>query len=665
MFEHTSRVVPILVGLGLVSGCGGSAKGARGAPDAPTSALAVGEVVGSCGRVDPGVGAARYGAPAGGSSVALALGPGSGPGRDRALAYVADADDRAVYTVSLASGETVARTALRGRPEQLLVLADGRVAATLRDRNAVEVLEPGAAASEPLRHRCLAAVPSDPVGLSSTPDGRTLLVTSGWGRALSVLDGQTLARRRSVDLPREPRGVVASDDGRTAYVAHLVGARLSVVDLDERSEPRQIGLGAGVRSTHDRSDRSGCQGFALAKAEGGRLLAPMTQVDPGDEQSGEGYGSPDSELPSELGAVAVVDAGAERLLSATGFEPPARRAAGGDGGDDDGDGDDAFAVAKVRAAGCVLPRAAAYHGGSLFVACQGPDALIEYNGRAVTPANFERRRWSVGRGPSGVAIDGEGGRAVVWSQFSHELAVVPLRGGAPKLLAVAPRAPRPGVDDEFARGRELFHLSGDLRVSADWRACASCHPEGREDALTWSSPDGPRQTPMLAGRLEGTAPFGWSGQHGSLEEHVVTTFQRLDGKGLDRAALGALLTYVRRMPAPVPTEPAPERRALVARGRSIFESSEAGCLGCHGGAGGETTDRATHALTGALTPPRETREPFDTPSLRFVGGTAPYFHDGRYETLEHLLAASDSSMGHTLHLGRGDRRALAAYLETL
>jgi hypothetical protein len=58
-------------------------------------------------------------------------------------------------------------------------------------------------------------------------------------------------------------------------------------------------------------------------------------------------------------------------------------------------------------------------------------------------------------------------------------------------------------------------------------------------------------------------------------------------------------------------------------------------------------------------------EKIDTPSLRFMGGTAPYFHDGRYRTLEELLADRESVMGHSASLPVGDRAALAAYLRSL
>ncbi|WP_146651756.1 hypothetical protein [Labilithrix luteola] len=68
------------------------------------------------------------------------------------------------------------------------------------------------------------------------------------------------------------------------------------------------------------------------------------------------------------------------------------------------------------------------------------------------------------------------------------------------------------------------------------------------------------------------------------------------------------------------------------------------------------TDGESHALNGPA---------FDTPSLAFVGQTAPYFHDGRFATLEELIDHCDPIMGKTRQLSEADRRALAAYLRTL
>jgi mono/diheme cytochrome c family protein len=659
MMASPRTLLPLLLGLGFLASCGSAPKGAPTSPPVATTPAPPPGVVGQCGRANPGVGAAHYGRSREGATLALALAPGAGPEAERVLGYVADADDRALYTVDVSSGRVLARTALRGRPEQVLVLADGRVAATLRDQNAVEVLEPAAGPEKALGHRCLAAVPSEPVALSATPDGHTLLVTSGWGRALTALDTTTMATGRSVELPREPRSVVVSDDGKLAYVAHVVGAQMSVVDLDDRSsDARPIDLRASERPAPpsfskrgEKATREGCQGFALAKSEGGRIYAPMALVDPGEpSRATGGYGNPNAVLPPEVGAVAVVDGQAERSLTKALFAPPLTG----------GRSRPARGPAKPD---CILPRSAAYAGGSLYVTCFGIDALVEYDGRGLDPARFERRRWPVGGGPTGVALDEAAGRAVVWSQFDHVVTIVPLRGGETQTAFVGDPSGRPGLDYEFALGREIFHRSGDGRISRDGRACASCHPDGREDALTWATPDGPRQTPMLAGRLEVSAPYSWSGQHASLSDHVHVTFQRLGGTGLDENSLGALLTYINRMPSPTRAPAPPARLALVERGREVFASSEAACIGCHSDPGRALADGQAHDVGTFVQ--GDTTHSFDTPSLRFLSGTAPYFHDGRYATLEALLDATDSTMGHTSHLSKRDRRALGAYLETL
>jgi len=55
----------------------------------------------------------------------------------------------------------------------------------------------------------------------------------------------------------------------------------------------------------------------------------------------------------------------------------------------------------------------------------------------------------------------------------------------------------------------------------------------------------------------------------------------------------------------------------------------------------------------------------DTPSLRFVGLTAPYFHDGRYPTLDAVLSDPSSAMAPKLSLSARQRASLVRYLETL
>jgi len=168
--------------------------------------------------------------------------------------------------------------------------------------------------------------------------------------------------------------------------------------------------------------------------------------------------------------------------------------------------------------------------------------------------------------------------------------------------------------------------------------------------VTWSTPEGPRQTPMLAGRLLDTAPYGWSRGERTLDSYVDDTMSRLGGNGLASADREALVIYLKSLKAPPPVQPS----RLAAAGAGIFMS--AGCGSCHTGVTG--TDRKPHA-------DRVGGVPIDTPSLRSVAMTAPYYHDARYRNLEDLLADSHSEMPGIAGLDDDQEAALAAFLRGL
>jgi DNA-binding beta-propeller fold protein YncE/mono/diheme cytochrome c family protein len=606
-----------------------------------------------------------------GSTIALA---GAG---GRTIAYVADEDERAVRTLDPASGEELAFTPLDAAPGPLLVTADGRVLVTLRGGNAIAVLEPAVDPAMPLALRCSVAVPAEPSGLATTPDGARLVVTSRWGRTLTGYDLASLASLFTVPLPRDPAGVVTSADGAKAFVAHVVGARMSVVDLAAQTV-RDVDLHQVERpsawSLSPPVHWSAGQGYALVRTAAGRILAPGILANPTmdtDLPPPSGYGP--GGAPTEIGEVSVLDEKTDALSTTP--------------------------VLDFRDhATCLLPRAAAVDeaGGRLLVACLGEGVRI-YDARAKLPHLAPIRRIEVPDGPTGIALDARGKRAYVWSQFTRTLSVLALDAqpwtgdDLPRIPTTAPfssadsparlpypifeKAPPPtgsnrplatfklpvhraDLDERFALGRRLFHEAASTRIAGDGRACASCHPDGRDDGLTWATPEGPRQTPMLAARLADTAPYSWDGANADLTGHTRRTLHRLVGHGLGKPELEALLTYVSRMEAPAPPA-APDPRT--ARGEALFKSPETGCADCHSGGG--TTDRQTHDVASQAKGDKAAQ--FDTPSLRFIGKSAPYFHDGRYATLDALLRGVDGTMGHTGQLDPEDRKALVAYLEAL
>jgi DNA-binding beta-propeller fold protein YncE/mono/diheme cytochrome c family protein len=574
----------------------------------------------------------------------------------RPLAYVADEDDGVIHVVDLDHQIEIGTTSAGGVPSQALVTADGRLLVLLRDRAELRVFEPGQTPEAPLVSRCAVPLADEPIALALTPNDKTVLVTSAWGARLTVLDAKALDVRAEVPLPREPRAVVASNDGKRAFVAHMVGSRMSVVDLESKGV-HEVSLEGAVEVPLKRASprgRQGCQGFALAKAAKPeeRILAPQVLVDTGDvNERPSGYGSGSASAPAEVPSIAVIDERNGQPIKDSlvlGVRLPVN--------------------AKRPARDCILPRAAATDevGGQLLVACMGSNEVVAYDARGLDPRGLHA--WQVAAGPNGIAVDAAGHRVVVFSQFDRELGVIDLGGATFEERLVAPQSPiihvplsrraQPAAAADLALGRRLFHAAGDRRISSDGRVCASCHPDGRDDALTWATPDGPRQTPMLAGRLAASAPYGWHGNGADIKAHLKTTFQRLGGTGLEGPELDALVAYAGSM-AP-PSRAARPLDAAAARGREIFGS--AGCSSCHGN--GVTPDGQAHALGGGYgyTP---SLEKFDTPSLRFVAGTAPYFHDGRYATLRELLVATGESMGNTKDLSPEDLAALEAYLRTL
>ena len=665
-----------LVAVGVAAGCGG---GGRSQGAVAPSAAAAGNT--SC-KVHSV--AKPMGQPRAGSTVALAKIGGKN------VALVADEDARAVEIIDLETQKEIGSTALEGAPSQLMVMTDGRILVLLRDRSRMQVLEAESATT--LVTRCSIETAPEPVSLAASPDDTTVLVSSGWGRMLTVYDSERFGSSYQVALPREPRSVVVSDDGATAFVSHAVGAVISTVDLKKPAHPTRavpvMGLEAGIKAamrshkkevlrmkaegritdeqmaatdkTMRAQERIGCQGFALAKsvAPSGRILAPQVFVDPGTpEQRPEGYGS--GHQSTESPAVAVLD-------EATGepFEASLTLSRGLDWRGDKS--------ARDHREECLLPRAAVVDPRSrmLLVSCFGIDNVIAYDSASADPQTAERRRWSVAAGPSGIVVDPEQPRAFVWSQFDRTLNVLPLGGSdlvdektapSPRVakIALAPLGNKLPAD--FALGRIVFHAAGDTRISKDGRACASCHPDGRDDGITWATPEGPRRSIMLAGRVSTAAPYAWNGTTKTLHDHLHMTFDRLDGTGLKSLELEGLVAYVSTMRPPVPQQDARASDPKVARGAQIFASKETGCATCHGGA--NFSDGVTHDVKSKTESDRGTK--FKTPSLHFVGGTGPYFHDGRYKNLHDLLRDIDGKMGHTKHLSENDLDSLEAFMRTL
>jgi YVTN family beta-propeller protein len=303
--------------------------------------------------------------------------------------------------------------------------------------------------------------------------------------------------------------------------------------------------------------------------------------------------------------------------------------------------------------------------------------------------------------PEGIVIAPDGRRAYVDERASGDVAVLAIaEAGARRVQVDGPPIARLHAGDpmpaELRLGQRLFYSANSAEFPMTrnfWVACASCHLEGRSDAVTWLFSQGPRDTPSNAGGTRGTGFLLHTAMRNSMLQYDETIRVEQGGdmdlrRPQDRERLQALGAYV-DLAIPLPRSPEVDPATKMAsaaaqRGRKVFEAL--GCTACHGGprltdsgqgnpeldlAGtvlvhdvgtcdnGRHPDQPTQAVDGS---PRD-RCKFDTPSLNGVFDSAPYFHNGSAETLEAVV--DHFTRRYQQSPTPQDRADLVAYLRSL
>jgi mono/diheme cytochrome c family protein len=244
----------------------------------------------------------------------------------------------------------------------------------------------------------------------------------------------------------------------------------------------------------------------------------------------------------------------------------------------------------------------------------------------------------VGGIPSGVAYKADGS-LVVHTLSPSRMVIRQAAGGNPYGVTLQ-ASPTPARSFFYAAPAGL--------------ACASCHPEGRDDGHTWETDHERRRTLSLSGGLLATAPFHWDGNLAGVTDVVQFTFVgRMGGTMPPADVVDALGHWLDEIPEPAHVGVASAE--LVGKGRQLFERSNCGT--CHSGP----------TLTNNLTMDVGTGAPLQVPSLRGVGAHGPWLHDGRAATLRDRFMPSGGGDLHGSTTWMDDREldALVAYLETL
>jgi DNA-binding beta-propeller fold protein YncE len=303
-----------------------------------------------------------------------------------------------------------------------------------------------------------------------------------------------------------------------------------------------------------------------------------------------------------------------------------------------------------------------------------------------------------GHQPEGLVLSADETQLFIEERNTADVAVVKVERSATGVLLNVDGAPiaRLATDPMPATlrlGQHLFYSanSDEYPITKNhWVACATCHPEGRSDAVTWRFEQGPRDTPTNAGGTLGTGFLLRTADRTRVQDywHTINTEQ---GGQFDATAqaslLDALEAYVDHgIPFAVPPS---TDAAKVTLGRDVFNRPAVGCTMCHtgprftdSGSGNPTLDLAgpitLHDVGTCVTAgdfpdlahqavngdPRSACN-FDTPSLQGLWDSAPYLHDGSAATIKDVLEKTRGRMGDISSLTSDEEDALVEFLKSL
>jgi mono/diheme cytochrome c family protein len=562
--------------------------------------------------------------------------------RDGNRAVVADPDrDRIAIVDLVGTGGVIADLALTANDEPGRLVEDGagRVHVALRRGNAIVTVDLATAAITARRPACV-----EPRGLAwdSATDNLHVACASGELVTLAATGGDVTRRLR---LDRDLRDVIV--DGNNLIVTRFRASELIKLDAQgaiiSRSTPPNVkrfdSFGGGFDIEGGSADGLVDAVAAVAwrtipTATGGIVTLHQRQLKKklGAEQQG-GYGGGCGGGPIEAAVSITTSDPVTGALVTRAVRPPVLGALPVDIALNKSG--DTFAVALAGSQVVHQVRTVAFgedHDDDDDDPCPipgGDDATAPIQDQLGAPTSLAYLN------DGSLAIFYPEAPAIAVHTISGQSRIIPMTGGF-------------GYDS----GRGLFHQQTSVGI-----ACASCHPEGRDDGLVWDFAEfGLRRTQNLGGGILARAPYHWVGDMKDLTVLMDDVFAvRMAGGTPTRSQHLSLGPWLDRIPAP---QPAPVLdAAAVARGKALFDSDAVGCASCHGGA----------VLTNNLLVNVGTAGTFKVPSLVGVAGRAPYMHDGCAPTLADRFGACGGGdlHGRTSQLDAAQRADLIAYLESL
>ncbi|NQV34410.1 MAG: c-type cytochrome [Phycisphaeraceae bacterium] len=566
--------------------------------------------------------------------------------------YVALQSGQAVAVIDPKEGRAVRQTPLPFDPRTLTLSQDGRTlyAAGGSTKGRVALINTRNGQIDGM-----ISVGHTPSALVLSPDGKKLYVSLQFNRTVQVIDVSTRRTLQTIPVLREPTAMALSPDGIWLLVSHLLpdgaanggytSAQISFIDTRTGQRVKDIDLPNGSMSVRDICLSPDGQ-FAYASHILARYQIPTTQLERGW---------------TNTNALSILDVTQQTCVNTVLLDDVDRGAANPWGLACSQDGRWISVTLSGSQALCVIDRTALHDRlrrvgqGERVTEVSAASADVSYD-LAFTQGLKQRIKLH-GNGPRSVAIINN--TAYVAEYFSDSISVLNL---APE-SSLAPRAITLGSGSPVTQarlGEQLFH-NAELCFQ-QWHSCATCHPDGRMDALNWDLlNDGlgnPKNTKSML-LAHATPPSMVTGVRPTAEAAVRAGIRHILFSVRPEADAVAIDAYLKSL-TPVPSPHLDQGRlsASAHRGKTVFE--KAGCVTCHA-APLYSNQKQFPVGTGKG---READTAFDTPSLIEAWRTAPYLHDGRAATLKEVLTIynPDDKHGHTSGLSDQDIDDLEAFL---
>jgi YVTN family beta-propeller protein len=499
-----------------------------------------------------------------------------------------------------------------------------------------------------------APVGQRPFGVVVSPDGSRVYVAERGADQVRVLDAGSLTPLAVLPTLDRPSGLALSEDGNLLYVTHLLSNEISVFSVHPYVLYLPVVIRAGVtgglaevsygelsarslptyRESIDLWPDSNLVQAIVLSPDGQRAYVPHTRSNTSNHVLT--FDTTVFPLVSLIDLTTYQHLAGQQLDLGT-LDPPG--------------------------VGLPIDAAVTPDGQELWVlnAASNDASVVDLASRQLT-AHIE-----VGDNPRGVVLSPDGALAYVNNTLAGTVSVIDTETYTVTDVITVTDIPLPPV---LLNGKRLFHSSDDPRVSlAQWISCNTCHFEGEHDGRTWFFGfAGPRNTTSLLGMIE-TYPLRWSGEWDESADSEFANRRENFGAGLvagamncslsppdcvhqppnqgrsyDLDCLAAFIDSLRAPLSPHHTDGQPLTEAEQ-RGQVLFHDPDVGCVECHPPP--LYTDLQRHDV-GTATLDEKIGPDYDTPSLRGLYDSAPFFHDGSAASLYEALSRPTPGSEHDL-----------------